>query len=119
MSGRRARALRAARVTVAQATWPAVAALARSTVDLVTLTHRAWADLERAAGGTAPALGWLRALCTEHDRAVAINAPTSSSTSTTLVIAPPSWGRARLARVVAAVQPELDSLFGPGTERTA
>jgi hypothetical protein len=81
------------------------------------LTYRAFRDLERELGSVDAVWLWLRDLASSHDCLVAANVPTSSTTSTTAIISPPTWSQARQAATATAAQPLLERAFGHGTPR--
>ena len=79
---------------------------------LVTLTHRAFADLAAECGGDEPAVLWLAELATEANRPIAVNDGHGRST---YFIQPPAWTRERLLGFIAGHVDDLGSVFGEVT----
>jgi hypothetical protein len=79
----------------------------------------AWRDLQAECGSVDAVVRWLAALATRHGRPIGVNLPTGPDTSSTVMIPPRDWSRARLAATMAAAQPALERAFGAATERSA
>jgi hypothetical protein len=111
---------RTLRLTTPRVTCGDVATLVAQLDDpLLTLGAGAYADLERECGSTEHTVRWLAALATQHGRVIGVNLPTGPDTSSTVLIPPAGWSRARVHAAVAAAQPSLAAAFGPATVRSA
>ncbi|HLZ29775.1 MAG TPA: hypothetical protein VKV73_20845 [Chloroflexota bacterium] len=86
--------------------------LAAISHDLGTVvTHRFFSRLADELGDADNALEWLASLSIEIDRPIAVNLP-RQGTSTTTVLAPPSWSAQRLRDWVARRRGFLEAEFG-------